>query len=311
MKGSLEVMGGGLQTTVQDLGRVGFRKYGVPVSGVMDEHSCRLANWLVGNAKEAPVLELTLQGGSFKFQSNATIGITGAEAEMNVNGSPVQPNKTIEIKPGEVLNIGRIKNGCRIYLSISGEWEIEKIMGSYSTCLSANFGGFEGHALTKGDVLSWTSPKKLIEVKTVPQKMIPHYASRQTIRIIKGPEWDWLSEAQQTEFLAADFIPTSQSNRMGIRLQSSFVPDIIKGEMISSPVVPGIIQLPSDGAPIILIKDGQSVGGYPRIAKVIDADLWRIGQLWHRNEINFSLISIEEAKELYKYYLELWDKLNS
>jgi|AntRauTorckE6833_2_1112554.scaffolds.fasta_scaffold00113_24 antagonist of KipI len=311
MKRSLEVLDGGLQTTVQDMGRVGFRKYGVPVSGVMDEHSYRLANWLAGNPSEAPVLELTLQGGSFKFHSDATIGITGAEAEIDVNGNPVQPNKTININSGEVLNIGRVKNGCRIYVSIAGQWDIEKVMGSFSTCLVAKFGGFEGRALNKGDRLTWTSQKKPTEIRSVPKKLIPHYAARQTIKIIEGPEWDWLNEAKKADFLATDFSLSSHSNRMGIRLKSSFVSDIKGEEMISSPVVPGTIQLPSDGAPIILMKDGQSVGGYPRIGKVVDADLWRLGQVWTWNEINFNLISLEEAKELSKYYSEIWDKLNS
>ncbi|HET8864482.1 MAG TPA: biotin-dependent carboxyltransferase family protein, partial [Gracilimonas sp.] len=217
MKGSLEVLDGGLQTTVQDAGRVGYRKYGVPVSGVMDVHAYQLANWLVGNKSVAPVLELTLKGGTFKFHSDAKIGISGGHAEVLINEKPAPSNKTIKVYKDDLLNIGKVRSGCRVYLAIAGEWSIAKVMGSYSTCLIAKFGGFEGRALRKGDRLTWNSSKKSVEIRTIPKELIPHYAIRQTIHIIKGPEWNWLDEAQQAEFLAADFSLSSESNRMGIR----------------------------------------------------------------------------------------------
>lgn len=306
MKGELEVLSGGLLTTVQDHGRHGYRKFGVPVSGVMDEHSYKLANWLVGNPQHAPVLELTLMGGTFEFHSDAVVGISGAEAEISVNDNPAASNKSIKIKKGDILDIGRVTSGCRLYLAIAGEWDIEKIMGSYSTCLSAKFGGMQGRALNKGDRLIWKSDQDKTVERTVPKKLLPHYSSSQKIRIIEGPEWNWLTEKEQTTFLASHYSISSESNRMGIRLKNSLVlqqgrPD----EMASSPVVPGIIQLPSNGSPIILMNDAQSVGGYPRIAKVIDADLWRLGQVWTWNEINFSLIGRKDAHELFDYYRTL------
>lgn len=306
MKGELEVLNGGLLTTVQDQGRHGYRKFGVPVSGVMDEHSYKLANWLVGNPRGAPVLELTLMGGTFEFHSDALVGISGAEAEISVNGNPAASNETIKIKNGDILNVGRVTSGCRLYLSIAGEWDIEKIMGSYSTCLSAKFGGMQGRAIHKGDRLIWEFDQDKTVDRSVPKKLLPHYSSSQKIRIIQGPEWDWLTKEEQTIFLASNFSISSDSNRMGIRLKNSLV--LERGrfdEMISSPVVPGIIQLPQDGNPIILMKDAQSIGGYPRIAKVIDADLWRLGQVWSGNEIRFRLIELEESLSLMKYYQEL------
>lgn len=306
MKGELEVLNGGLLTTVQDQGRHGYRKFGVPVSGVMDEHSYKLANWLVGNPQHAPVLELTLMGGTFKFHSDAVVGISGAEAEISVNDNPAASNKTIKIKNGDVLKIGRVTSGCRSYLAIAGDWDIEKIMGSYSTCLSAKFGGMQGRTINKGDRLTWEFSQDKTVDRSVPQKLLPHYSSSQKIRIIEGPEWDLLTKEEQTTFLASQYSISSDSNRMGIRLKNSLVLEQGRfDEMVSSPVVPGIIQLPQDGNPIILMKDGQSVGGYPRIAKVIDADLWRLGQVWSGNEIRFKLIGLEESLSLTKYYQEL------
>lgn len=306
MKGELEVLDGGLLATVQDQGRHGYRKFGVPVSGVMDAHSYAMANWLVGNQSDVPVLELTLSGGSYKFHSDALVGISGAEAEISVNEKSAVPNQTIKITKGEVLKIGRVTVGCRVYLAISGEWDIEEIMGSYSTCLSATFGGFHGRPLKTGDRITWNLDQDEVGERTVPKKLLPHYSSLQKVRIIEGPEWGWLSKEEQDIFLDTRFKVSSDSNRMGIRLKNPLLFNQEQFDaMVSSPVMPGIIQLPSSGSPIILMNDGQSVGGYPRIAKVVDADLWRLGQVWRGNEISFKLIGKREALELGNYYRAL------
>lgn len=311
MQGVLEVLNGGLITTIQDLGRNGYRKYGVPVSGVMDEHSYRLVNWLVGNSQYSPVIELTLMGGSFKFHTDAIVGISGGEAGVKVGDRSIEPNKTIRIKKEEILEIGRVKAGCRMYLAIAGDWDIEQVMGSYSTCLAANFGGFKGRILKKGDRITWQYDEQKETERMVPKNLLPHFSTRQTIRIIEGAEWELLSEKQKEVLLGSDFSISSQSNRMGIRLEGMAMKFESREEMVSSPVVPGIIQMPSSGLPIILMKDAQSVGGYPRIAKVIDADLWRLGQIWTNNKIHFEHISLKKARELTKTYNELISELNS
>ncbi|MAL17515.1 MAG: KipI antagonist [Balneola sp.] len=298
MNGSLEVLDGGMLTTVQDAGRVGYRNYGVPVSGVMDDHAYSLVNWLVGNEGDAPVLEMTIQGGRYQFNSDAIIGLSGGEAEITLNSEQRKANETLVVHSGDILNIGQIKKGCRIYLAIRGNWEIEKVMSSYSTYIPASFGGIKGRKLKKGDLLNWQTKSLDTEVREVPQKLIPYFSSKQRIRLIEGPEWQWLPEDQRAKFLATEFEISSQSNRMGIRLKVQDGFNVIEREMKSAPVVPGIIQLPKGGSPIVLMKDAQSVGGYPRIAKVIDADLWRLGQVWTSNRLSFKMISIKEAKKL-------------
>ena len=302
MKGSLTVLDGGMLTTVQDRGRYGFRKFGVPISGVMDDHSYRLANWLVGNIEATPVLEMTLKGGGFLFKTDAVVGLSGGEADIYINSEPQDMNKTLMIHPGDQLAVGRIKKGCRIYMAIQGKWNVEDVLGSSSTYSQAGFGGIKGRALRKADNIFWDNDQSGSEIKKVPQKLIPHFSSKQKIRIIEGPEWDWLPEDEKAHFLNMEFGISSKSNRMGIRLESDFSFKTEEREMKSAPVVPGIIQLAKGGSPIILMKDGQSIGGYPRIAKVTDADLWRLGQVWTSSRLSFKTVSIEEAKKLSAFH---------
>ncbi len=297
MNGSLEVLNGGLYTTIQDEGRFGYRKYGVPVSGVMDERAFELGNWLVGNEEGAPVLEMTLKGGSYRFNTNAVIAVTGAEMSPKVDGREVPLNCSFHIEAGEVLSLGYAERGCRCYLAIRGKLDIEEILGSYSTFTTGNFGGFNGAKLEKGDKLSWiVDPAEFLPKKT-PEYQIPYYSSKITFEVYKSREWNWLSSTAKEQFLNTSFEVTAQSNRMGIRLKGGKI-QAKKKQMKSSPVVPGIIQLPENGQPIVLMKDGQAVGGYPRIVKIPDSDLWRAGQVKPGDVVRFTIKNRTEYKSI-------------
>lgn len=295
--GSLEVIDGGFLTTVQDEGRTGYRQFGVPVSGAMDDYAYRLANKLVGNTSNMPVLEMTLNGGGYRFKTNAIIAVTGAEMNPQLNGEKFAMNAPCHINPGDVLTFDFCEKGCRSYLAIRGKLDVQEVMGSCSTFLTAKFGGFEGRALQEGDVLKWNEPEESFTHHEVPKERIPYYSSKVELRILEGPEWDWLSESQKTHFLNTLFDVNPDSNRMGVRLKGDNIQPK-KGQMVSGPVLPGIIQLPENGRPIIIMKDGQAVGGYPRIAKVADADLWRAGQLWSGMQLSFRKIDRKEANRL-------------
>ncbi len=288
-KTKLTVLDGGVFTTIQDLGRTGFRKYGVPVSGVMDSKSFDLANWLVSNKKNTPVLELTMIGGMYRFDSSVNIAITGAQMNPKINGIEVEMNKSISIEAGDELELGFTKRGCRAYLAVQGKLNIDKIMNSYSTFTIGKFGGLEGRTLAKGDELNWENEDELLEVREAPKDQIPYFSSKISVRIMKGLEWDWVEESVQQQFLNSKFEISSKSNRMGIRLEGESL-KVKDRQMVSSPVIPGIIQLPSNGNPIILMQDGQTIGGYPRIAKVLNEELWRLGQLKPGDRIGFELI---------------------
>lgn len=285
--GKLVVIDGGLFTTVQDAGRCGFRKYGIPVSGVMDNSAFELVNRLVGNSQDTPVLEMTLKGGKYRFESDSVIALTGANMNPTINGKSVELNSSLEIKAGDILEFEYASRGCRCYLGIRGNWKIEKILGSCSTYIEGNFGGIEGRSLQKGDQLHWKEIQADFQSYTLSQKEIPYYSSKLTVEFISGPEWNWLSKKEQGEFLSTEFTISSESNRMGIRLNSDFQIEEKKREMVSSGVIPGIIQLPPNGSPIILMKDGQTIGGYPRIGKVLDIHLNRLAQVPPNGTIRF------------------------
>lgn len=282
----LIVIDGGLFTTVQDYGRPGFRKYGVPVSGVMDRNSFDLANRLVGNPKGTPVLECTLKGGKYSFETRSLIAITGASMTPRINGDEVFQNCSLIVNPGDELELGFASRGCRTYLALKGNLNLPKIMDSFSTYTLGKFGGFAGRVLKTEDELEWNQPEEELNPREASKEEIPYFSSKVTVRIMKGPEWDWLSVTVQQEFLDVKYQVSSQSNRMGIRLEGSSL-ESPERQMISSPVVPGIIQLPPNGNPIILMQDGQTIGGYPRIAKVLDEDLWRLGQVKAGDTLSF------------------------
>ncbi|MBO6523708.1 MAG: biotin-dependent carboxyltransferase [Balneolaceae bacterium] len=285
--GRLTAIDGGLFTTIQDSGRPGYRKFGVPVSGVMDQKSFRLANWLVGNSKRYPVLECTMKGGKYTFNDEAIIAVTGALMHPKINGEEVPQNQSLKLNTGDELELGFSTRGCRSYIAIKGSLTIKQVMGSCSTYTMGKFGGFKGRKLKSGDVIEWDETKSKDLTRKAPYDQIPYFSSKVRVRIMKGVEWDWLSEESQDGFSGTQFEVSSSSNRMGIRLEGHSL-RVPEREMISGPVLPGIIQLPPNGNPIILMQDGQTIGGYPRIAKVLDEDLWRLGQVKPGDKVSFS-----------------------
>ncbi|WP_421775286.1 biotin-dependent carboxyltransferase family protein [Gracilimonas sp.] len=298
---NLVVMDGGLFTTIQDAGRFGYRQYGIPISGVMDDYAYRLANQLVGNASDMPILEMTLNGGRYRFNTDSIIAITGADMHPRINDEDASLNTPLKIESGDIISFDYCQKGCRSYLAIQGQLDIRKVLGSRSTYVTGSLGGFEGRVLKKGDVLSWIEKKGGYTPEKVSEERFPYYSSKVELRVIEGPEWSWLSQNQKEQFLNTEFDVSPDSNRMGIRLKGNSIQPIGR-HMVSGPVIPGMIQLPENGRPIIIMKDGQAVGGYPRIAKIADADLWRAGQLWSGVQLTFSKIDREEANRLSNYF---------
>ena len=284
--GQLTVIKQGFQTTIQDLGRFGYRKLGVPISGAMDSKSMIDANHIVGNPDTNPVIEHTFYGGKYKFFDSTCISITGASCNPTVNGELVPQYESVQVKSGDELEINYPTRGCRAYLAIQGKFSIPNVMESYSTYLQGKFGGFDGRTLQKGDVVNWQNDKNELEKVAFSKSQIPYFSTKITIWIEKGPEFLELSESAIKQLTMEPFEVDSKSNRMGIRLKSKNLKSPII-EMVSSPVFPGIIQLPPSGNPIILMKDGQTIGGYPRIGFIKHDDLWRLGQVKAGDQISF------------------------
>jgi len=309
---SIRVVKSGLQVTVQDLGRHGHQDLGVPVGGVMDDWSARLANLLVGNGQDAAVLEVTLHGLALLFETEHLVAVTGGGSTVRVNDEEVPIGRSILVKPWSAMRFHASPVGFRTYLSVAGGFDVPTVMGSRSTYLTAGIGGHLGRALEEGDVLTACSEKsELTKALTCRLRSSGHEfsSSRWTlstvagpdlackaVRFMPGPEWAFLTEAQQKRFSTQPFVITSQSNRMGYRLRGRPLPLWHPHEMVSSAVTRGSVQLTHDGQPVLLMADAQTTGGYPRVAQVAAVDLPVCAQYRPGDRIRFVPVSFADAR---------------
>ena len=298
----IEIISSGLQTTIQDLGRVGWRHMGVPESGGADKFSLKLANFILGKPFNSSVLECTLTGPILKFSEPYSLAITGADMSPKINNKEVEMNQVIEVKPNDVLSMDYCSKGCRSYISFSEEILSEDFLGSTSTYLPAKLGGIEGLPLKEGSVIN-TKPCKL-ETTSFAEKHFKfdiHFENQWNIRVIRGPEYDLIKETSRDIIFSSIFTVSNDSNRMGNRLLGVKVNISNNNQMVSCPMAPGTIQCPENGLPIILGCDSQTLGGYPRILQIAAIDLHLIGQLRPNDSVSFEMISIDQArKELKK-----------
>jgi len=296
----MQIIKRGLFTTIQDSGRHGYRHLGIPQSGAMDSRAQHHANWLVANPPNAPVLECSFYGGIFRFERHQIIAITGADMNPRLNDAPCEMYRSIEVKSGDVLAFGYAHTGTRTYIAIQGMSDIEQVMESYSTYVSGKFGGFEGRTLQTGDSLEWKNETPKNPNRVLSEHLRPHFSkTKNIIRVVCSPEWEQLSADSQTLFEQAKYEIHADSNRMGIRLTGEALRLKDNFSMTSSATLPGTIQLPTNGQPIVLMHDGQTTGGYARIAKVIKADLGRLIQIPPKGNLHFKLIKAEEARQLF------------
>jgi antagonist of KipI len=293
----VEILTAGLYTTIQDIGRFEFQEFGVPVSGAMDKDAMKLANWLVGNSSNNAVLEITLTGPKLKFHQDTRIGLTGANISPTINGVSVEMNKTLIICKGDVLEFGKLIFGCRTYLSFSGGINIQEEMKSRSTYVYAKIGGVIGEPLSKGDRIPLNEFNDF-GVKVVPNEFTLKYTTALTVRVISGIEEKLFTRKSLESFYNTEFTISSNSNRMGYRLNGEklYLKDPV--EILSSGIVEGTIQVPQNGNPIVLLADSQTTGGYPRIANVISVDIPFLGQQKPGDKIRFKKVSLEEAQSL-------------
>lgn len=294
---SIEFIKPGLQTSLQDSGMFRQMHNGIAHSGAMDPLAMRLANWLVSKPLTSAVVEITLSGPSLKFHSQMAIAICGAEFELYLNDSPIINNRTIHVDVGDLLEFRKLQNGTRAYLAFSGSPQLEKMNGSYSTNLVSGFGGFHGKVFKYGDTLS-LKDSAITPLKNLPDKLQLSYSNHLQLRVTAGMEQNWFTDEQQQLFYSQSYLVSSESNRMGLRLGSENKIHHSAKQLTSTGLVEGSIQVPPSGLPIITSVEGQTIGGYPRIANVISADLPLLGQLKPGNRINFLQISIDGAQEI-------------
>lgn len=294
----LKVLKPGLQTTVQDLGRVGYQQYGISPSGAMDTFSMQMANILTGNSLGEAVLEASLTGPTLEVLADLVISFCGGNFSVTVDGNEAPMWKSMRIKKGQILSLGAARQGARGYLSVAGGFEVPLVMGSKSTYLNGGFGGVEGRSLQKGDIL-YGNPIFQIPLKFVHPSVIPPYEKKMEVRVILGPHQDCFARESIQAFLSEEFVVTPQSNRMGCQLKGPRLEHIEGPDIISDPVPLGGIQVPASGQPIILLAERQTTGGYTRIGTVISVDIPVLAQAAPGTSVRFREISLEEAHKAY------------
>ena len=276
----------GLQSLIVDTGRAGkWQAYGVPVGGALDRRSARLANWLVGNPATSPTLEMSLVGARLQFQRAAQIALTGARADFSRNDIPVDPYETLEVAAGDTLDVGAVHAGCRVYLAVGGDWAVPEILGSRSALYAG--GAYRHGALTRGSEVVIT-PAAPVHRRALDPREWWQPRDEAVLSVFPGPELEQIPALAAARFFGSVWEVGSDSNRMGIRLQGRPLP-VETGSMPSAPVVPGTLQLPPNGRPLLLLADAQTTGGYPRIATVAEAALDEPGQLRPGQRVRFVL----------------------
>ncbi len=287
-------------TTIQDEGRYGYQQMGIPVSGVLDAFAFHCANLLAANPKNSAVIEITVMGPRLEILAPADLAVTGADIKMTLNDQPMPTWTSFSVQPGDILDIQQVKSGCRAYLAVSGGIEVPAVMGSRSTYVGANIGGYQGRVLKAGDLIKCGQGKRLGNPRQMPADLIPAYPPELTIRAIPGPQDDFFKEGLEVLF-QSNFMVSTKADRMGYRLQGPQV-KIHKGmpkSIISEPTMPGGVQIPADEQPIILMVE-QTVGGYTKIVTVISVDLPRVAQATPGDTIRFERVSLETAHALYQ-----------
>ncbi len=300
---ALEVLDGGLLTTVQDLGRYGYERLGVPVAGAMDPFALQAANILVGNRPGEAALEITLVGPTLRATESCLIAITGADLSPRLNGQEMPMWMAVFVRKGWLIEFGERKSGCRAYLAVAGGIDVPPIMGSKSTYLRGGVGGFEGRALKEGDLIPIGRPAyhlPSLAGNEFPADRIPEYSDAPEVCVILGPQDDHFTEEGIATFLSSEYKVSPASDRMGYRLQGPEIAHKGPTGIISDGIALGSVQVPADRQPIVMMADRQTTGGYPKIATVISADIPLLAQcVPGASTVTFKAVTVEEAQARY------------
>lgn len=316
----IEVLRAGILTSVQDLGRPGYRHLGIATAGALDTLALEVGNRLVGNAPQAAAVEVTMGPTALRFTQATRVAITGAQFDVSLDGKPVYSWWSLPVHAGQELVLHGAVRGMRCYVCVRGGIDVLPMLASRSTDLCARFGGLGGRALREGDRLAVgiapARPRAGIALEAPPfgvkapqwcrfasaghepVRRGKHLAGAEravSIRVLRGPEYESFAADAHDSLWSDEWRVTPQSNRMGYRLAGTALMCEAQGELLSHAVLPGTIQVPPSGQPIVLLADGQTTGGYPRIGAVIQADLWKLAQLRLNGSVRFVPSTREQA----------------
>lgn len=317
----IKVLKPGLQTTVQDQGRLGFYEIGMPPSGAMDQFAFRVANLLVGNEANAAVLEITYLGPELLFGKDIQIALTGGNIPPKINGKSVPMWETLSVKEGDILSFDFVQSGARTYLAVEGGVDVPLVMNSRSTYTLIGIGGFEGRALAEGDVLKTGNlqRKKIAAGKRIDSNLIPVYGKSHEIRVIVGLCSYRLTEESKQVFLETEWMVTPEANRTGYRHKGERLQFVERKQPFGAGSNPsnvtdlgypiGSIQVPDGVEPIVLLHDAVTGGGYATVATVISNDLNRMAQIKTNEKVHFRSVQLEEALQIRKENQQLLERI--
>ncbi len=287
----LKIIRAGLYTSIQDGGRPGFCLSGMSHCGALDKPALQIANLLVGNDANAPALEITFGQLIVEFTTDSWFALTGADCCAQLDEQPVWTGWRLSVKAGQRLTLKRPQYGMRSYIAVAGGINVPEVMGSCSNDLKVGIGGLDGRLLKDGDHLplgramrNFSNPRGVKQL-----------AWRNRIRALPGPEFREFTRESQEAFWCTPWHISPQSNRMGYRLQGQSLIRTPERELLSHGLLPGVVQVPHNGQPVILMNDAQTTGGYPRIACIIEADMYHLAQIPLGQAVYFEQCSLEEA----------------
>ena len=286
MDNNILILSDSIQTSVQDLGRKGFRSFGVPISGAMDKYSAILANKLLNNDEDLPVLEITMTGPRILFEDHTVFVLTGADLSPELNGEPIQMNHTYSVSTSDVLSFGKMNMGVRAYLGVKGGFLTPKVLGSYSM--------YDGITATskvkKGDRLRIASYKPDLDVTSAKIKVKSSHFKTKKLEVTKGPEYNRLTKEQRDKLFSMVFKIDPLCNRMGYQLKNKF-PALKNNEIITSITIPGTVQITPSGKLIVMMRDCPTTGGYARILQLTDMAINQLAQKKENDRFKFDLES--------------------
>ena len=284
MMGSVTVLSTGTYSTIQDFGRLGYRKFGVPVSGVLDQQSGSLANHLLNNTQDEAMMEITLSGPKLLFKANTQICIAGADISPQLNGAPIAINQPMTVNDADILSFGTLSYGARAYLAVKGGFHVDRIMGSKSFYHPVT----PFSTIRKNDIYYIDSYPNNIKLHSS-LKVDKALFSERTIPCAKGPEHELVTTPDLEQLFNSEFVINQENNRMGYRLTGPPLTYPGNYNMLTSAVLPGTVQLTPSGQMIVLMQDCQTTGGYPRILQLSQQGINRLAQKKAGDLIQFEL----------------------
>lgn len=283
----ITVLRPGLFTTVQDEGRPGFLAFGMPLAGAVDRRALAVANLLAGNPVGAAAVEMTLLGGTFRFEDDAYVALAGADMAPTLDGVRVRGWSAFPVRRGGVIAFSSAVEGCRAYLAVRGGMDVPPFLGSRSTYVRARVGGLEGRLLAEGDRLPVGAASPPPPARALRARDVPRYAREVRLRILLGPQEHHFTREGVATLLGAPYTVSNRNDRMGYQLEGPAVRHRGGPDIVSDALLPGAVQVPGSGLPIVMMADAQTVGGYAKIGAVIEADLPGLAQARRGDVVRF------------------------